>query len=733
MYALLEAVTSFASSKRGSKLIIGLWVAVVLVLSVFAPASKEFAVNSNASDLPSDLPSEVSRMALERHFPVSSGLPALLVFHDQAALTAVETQQVQQISQWLAASPPEGVAQSTPLHSMPPAAWGTFFSEDRTTLMLPILLEKGLDSHQVHEVVKKLDESAKLMAIGSMQVHLTGPAGIASDAISVFAKADFVLMLTTIILILVLLIVLYRSPLLAVVPLVIAGILYQSADRLLGISAQNNWFVVESQATSIMMILLFAVLTDYCLFVFSRYREELRTTESQYEAMRNAMKHMGEPIFFSSSIILVSVITLSVAFFKPYQHFAPVFGVALLVVVLGGLTLIPALFALIGRKAFWPFIPQVGEAVREKAGLWDKMGALVIRKPRVIAATLSVILLGVALFAGNIHFSFNLMKSLPADMPSRAGFEVLEQHFPKGSLAPATVVLQSSQPLQADASFQTALGSLEQALGHLSGVQNVSITTPAAALSEDQQAARFQLVLVDDPYDPAAMHTVETIREQATQLLQDSGFDPATVSLHIAGQTATQVDTRDVSAHDTKLVLTIVIMLITILLVFQSRALIAPLYMIGTILLTYATALGFSWLIFHNVLGYEAFSYRIPLYTFVFLVALGIDYNILLFSRVREEAAIRPLPEAIRRAVSLTGKTISSAGLILVATFAVLMTQPLQELMLFGFVVGMGVLIDTFLVRGLLMPALLVLLGQWNWWPGRKQNNERAGGTFHGN
>ncbi|MBL0385740.1 MMPL family transporter [Tumebacillus sp. ITR2] len=707
-----------ASGKRGAKIVVGLWLAFALVLSFLAPSSKLFAVNSNSSDLPAGLPSEVASVVREKHFPTEDGLTALLVFHEETPLTEEQQTRVAEVSRLLSEENLQGVATSTPLYQMPAAAWGPFFSEDRTTLMLPVSLKKDLDSHGVREVVQQINELVQTKVLGTLHVSITGPAGISSDAIGVFQNADFVLMLTSVVLILILLILLYRSPLLAVVPLVMAGILYEIADRLLGLGAKNGMFVVESQALSIMMILLFAVLTDYALFVFSRYRDELRKTSSQYEAMQEAMKHVGEPIFFSGSIILVSVLTLSVALFKPYQHFAPVFGVALVVVLLGGLTLIPAGFALLGRKAFWPFLPRVGEVPSAKLGLWDRMGRLVTKKPRLLAGGLTLLLLGASLFIGNIQFSYNLLKSFPGDTPSRVGFETLQQHFPPGALAPSTVLVESRQTL--DAGSQTSLENLRSKLSEVSGVK--SVTLGKNALSSDLHAAQLQLVLSHDPYDPAAMQTVVTIREEAQRFLQDSGFDSQQVSLHVAGQTATQLDTRTVNDRDTKLVLVLVTLLTTVLLIFQSRSLIAPIYMMGTILLTYATSLGITWVVFHNLLGYESISYRIPLYSFVFLVALGVDYNILLLSRIREEVQHADLPTAIRRAVSVTGKTISSAGLILVATFSVLMTQPLLELVLFGFVVGLGVLIDTFLVRSLLMPSIMLLLGRWNWWPGRKQN-----------
>ncbi|KEO81859.1 MMPL family transporter [Tumebacillus flagellatus] len=713
MFNILHAVTRMASGKRGAKIIAGIWVVIALVLSVAAPSSKTFALTSNVSDLPADMPSEVARLVVDKHFPADGGSTALLVFHDDHALNDKQKSTIADVASWLSDGNVQGVESTVPLKTMPEKAWGTFLSEDGTTLMLPVTMQKGLDSHGVHDAVKNLNELVQTKVLGTLHVWITGPAGIESDAIGVFQNADFVLMLASVGLILVLLFVLYRSPLLAVVPLIIAVFMYEVADRVIGLAAKNGWFVVESQALSIMVILLFAVVTDYSLFVFSRYREELRTTESQYEAMGAAMRQVGEPIFFSASIIAVSVLLLGVALFKPYQHFAAPFGVALVVVLLGGLTLVPALFALLGRRAFWPFIPRVGEALPAKKGLWERMGRLVVKKPRVLGLGITALLVGVSLFIGNLQTSYNLLKSFPADTSSRVGFETLQAHFPPGTLAPATVVLESDQELNAGSEWQ----SLQEQLKDLAGVQSVSAGQNAK--TSDGHALQLQVVLAHDPYSPEAMQTVEEIRQGAQGLLQKSGFDPQHVTLHVAGQTATQVDTRSVNDRDTKLVILLVVLFTAVLLIFQSRSLIAPIYMIATILLTYSASLGLTWFVFHDLLGYESISYRLPLYSFVFLVALGVDYNILLLSRVREEAQHHDLPTAIQRAVSVTGKTISSAGLILAATFSVLLSQPMLDLVLFGFMVGIGVLLDTFLVRGLLMPSIMLWLGRWNWWPGR--------------
>ena len=708
-----------AASRKGAPIVLACWLLIILLLSAVAPSAKPYAVSSNEGSIREDKPSAVAQAVLNEHFPAQDGSAALLVFHAQQAITADERAVISALSTWLSSNDkPEHVVGAVPFHQLPPAAQDKLLSEDRTTLLLNVSLAPKLESGQVYDTLKQIRTHAEQAGLGGMQLEITGPAGIAADVSALFKQADFVLMFATIGLILVILIVIYRSPLLAVIPLVIAGMVYAVVDRVLGIAASNGWFVVDKQALSIMMILLFAVLTDYCLFVCSRYREELRWTSSKYEAMQAAMTHVAEPIWFSGGTVLAAMLTLFVTVFKPYHNFAPVFSVAMAVILLGGLTLIPAVFAWIGPKAFWPFAPKPESSAAPSSRLWTKVGSFVTRRSAFTAAVLLILLVAASIQALGINYSFNLMKSFPDHISSRVGFELLEERFPQGQLAPVKVVLESSQAITADSTFAEKFARLEQKLqaaGGISAVQpSISPETlqspaklPANWLSQDQHAVQFQVVLADNPYDQSALNLVQELRERSAQWLRDSGFDPATYTLHFGGQTAQQLDVRDMNQRDTWLACSLIALFIGILLAIQSRSIVLALFMAATILLSYAATLGLAWMLFHYLWGYDAISYRLPMYTFVFLVALGVDYNIMLVSRIKEEAKRFEWKEAVQRGVASTGGVISSAGMILAATFCVLITQPLQELVLFGVTMAIGIVMDTFLVRGMLLPAIL--------------------------
>lgn len=719
----IQKLVRYTSSSRGAKVTLIVWLAVVLLISFLAPSAKDYEGNSTEGSVKGDTASEIAANISMEDFPTDEGLTALVVFHKEGDITEANREHITEFSEWLASDDkPEHVASALPYHQFPESVQDDMFSEDGSTLIFNLALEDGIDSGQSHDTLDQLKEEMEAIGLDGMQMEITGPAGISADTISLFRNADVVLILSTVALIFIILILIYRSPLLAITPLIIAAIVYGVVDRVLGLVGKFDIFVVESQAVSIMLVLMFAVLTDYSLFVFSRYREELRKNASKYDAMGEAIHHVSEPIFFSGGTVFLAMLTLFVTVFEPYNHFAPVFSIAVVFILLAGLTLIPAIFALMGRKAFWPFIPKVEEENKQKkSGFWSSVGNLVIKRPAVIAGTILVVLLIGAFNVTSMNFSFNLLKSFPDDMSSRTGFELLEENYPPGQLAPVTVILRSDEAIEVDQEFlenaQTLTGLFEEQAGVTSvspGITDDMINAdedlPRDFLSENEQAIKLQLILDGNPYEPDALNTVESLRDSADDFIEDSGLSVSDFALHYDGQTAQQLDVKQMNKRDMILLFSLVTIFLTIVLGFQTRSVLLPVLMMGTILLSYVASLGFGWLIFKHFFGYDAISYRIPVYTFVFMVALGIDYNIMLVSRIRENVREGMVwKEAVGQGVALTGGVISSAGLILAATFSVLMTQPLQELFLFGFIMAMGILFDTFIIRGFFLPSILIL------------------------
>lgn len=543
----------------------------------------------------------------------------------------------------------------------------------------------------IHKTLDDISNEIKAMDFKNIQFEITGPAGISADTITLFKNGDFVLMVATVILIFFILILIYRSPLLAITPLIIAGIVYIVVDGILGLSGQYELFVIDGQATSIMLVLLFAVVTDYSLFIFSRYREELQKHTSKYTSMSEAMYHVSEPIFFSGGTILLAMLALFATIFEPYHHFAPV---------------------------FWPFIPAVNKQSKQKKTFWHTVGQFVKKHPATIAFALLAVLFIGAFQVPTINYSYNLLKTFPEDMSSRKGFELLEERYPAGLLAPVTMILESETEIEKDELFLQHIQTLTEQLSSYDNVSDVTNITdemvtgkeplPTNMLSETNKAVKLTLTLESNPYDMESLNVIQALREDSDKLLSKTGLSSSHYALHFSGQTAEQLDIKQMNQRDMMVLFPLVIVLITIVLAFQTRKLSLSILMVGTILLSYVASLGFGWTIFHYLLDYDAIGYRLPVYTFVFMVALGIDYNIMLVSRVRELAKEKPWQEAVASGVAMTGGVISSAGLILAATFAVLMTQPLEELFLFGFTMAFGILLDTFIIRGFLLPAILI-------------------------
>ncbi len=714
---------TYISDSRGAKITLIAWIVVVITLSLFAPSAKDYETNGTGGSIKQTAPSEIAEQIDDEQFPSEDGLTALLVFHRESKLTDIDREKIMELSEWLASEEkPSHITNTLQFHEFPAHIQEQMFSSDKTTLLFNVSLEDGIESSEAHDTLEKINDKVSVMGFDDLQFEITGPAGITADTIILFKDADVVLMLATISLIFILLILIYRSPLLALTPLIIASIVYAVVDGLLGLAGKYNLFVIEGQAVSIMLVLLFAVVTDYSLFIFSRYREELKKNASKYTSMSHAMNHVSEPIFFSGSTIFLAMLTLFATIFEPYNHFAPVFSLAIVVILIAGLTLIPSVFALMGRKAFWPFIPKVETTPRPKRGFWTNVGKRVKKYPGIFVGVLMVFLLIGAANVPSINYSFNLMKSFPEDISSRKGFELLEEHYHAGQLAPLSVIVESNQPIHADEDFLQKMEQLRSTLNSQDGIRSVDpdltdkVTgkseLPNEFLAESNQAVKFTITFDHHPYETEALNTVENLREKEANLLRTSGLQTTDYTIHYAGQTAQQLDIKQMNQRDMIVLFTLVTVLLTFVLGFQTRSVIMPIVMMGSIVLSYVATLGLSWWIFQHVMNLDAISYRLPVYTFVFMVALGIDYNIMLVSRIKEHAQHLPWTEAVSRGVSLTGGVISSAGLILAATFSILMTQPLQELFLFGFTMTLGILLDTFLIRGFLLPSFLIILYQ---------------------
>lgn len=689
---MLKKLTDKVSTRKGAWITLIVWLVLMIGLSA-GPRLNDYKV-ANFQALPDEAESMIAQKKLDEYFPNDKGTPGIYVFHKEDGEIIVED--VLDIVEQINAENIEGIEEILDLSALPPHALTAFISEDKTTMIVPMNLEAGLGSVNYADINDETTEKGKEIAAQyGIDFYITGPAGISGDTVKLFVSADFKLLIATVFIILILLIVIYRSPLLAIIPLLATAIVYQVVNQTVAIWGAGG-LEVNNQTVSIMSILLFAAVTDYSLFVFSRYKEELYHYKNKYEAMKVAMRATGKPVLFAGATVFAAMIILYFADFREYQNFAPVFGTALLFIMIASVTLIPALFALFGRRAFWPKVPKYGEGKEVKHTIWGPIAKFVVGKPILVGGTVLLFLVITALNVFNLDYEFNQVKSFPEDLPSRVGFEIVEEKFNKGDLAQTNVLVSGE-----DLTFEHLL----EISSSFSEVEEIGSARPAG-ITDDGKHGKIILSLKDNPYSIEAIDFLEKFREEnATYKLSND----VSVDLMYAGMTAQLVDEQLVNNSDIVKIAILETLLIFVLLFFLTRSLKMSTYMITTILFSYVSALGLGIFLVDALFGYDAISTRAPVYAFIFLVALGVDYNIILVSRFLEERKKHNLKNALEIALRNTGGVISSAGVILAATFAALMTMPIADLFVFGFIVALGILIDTFLVRGMLLPSIIML------------------------
>ena len=692
MKRFLHTVTDWVSTKKGMYITIIAWLVIMIALSA-GPRLGDYKV-TNFQSLPDEAESIVAQNKVDELFPSDTGTPGILVFNNPDG--DVNIAEVNEILDGIKVEKIDGIEEIVDISQMPPQALAAFTSEDKTTMIVPMNLEADLGNSDYSHINDKASEIGNEIAEDlEANFYITGPAGIAGDTTKLFESADLKLLFATVLIILVLLIVIYRSPLLAFIPLLATVIVYQVTNQTVALLGAGG-LEINNSTTSIMSILLFAAVIDYSLFVFSRFREELNRYENKYDAMKHTMRATGEPVFFAGGTVLAAMLILFFADFRDYQNFAPVFGTAMLIIMLASITLVPALFTLFGRKAFWPKVPKYGAETEVKHGIWGPVAKFVVNKPGLSGGLVAIFMLVTALNVFNLNFEFNSVKNFPEDLPSRVGYEIVEEKFNKGDLAQTTVLLESENSLSEEqvAAFSERLNDYDEIY-----------SARPSGITDDGQAAKITVSLTMNPYSSEAIDFIEELRGDSDQLQDDAKLD---ADISYTGTTAKLADEREINSGDIIKIVSLETLLILVLLFVLTRSFKMPLYMMATILLSYASALGLGLFLVDVLFGYDAVSTRVPVYAFIFLVALGIDYNIILVSRFLEERTKHSVKEALEIAIRNTGGVISSAGIILAATFAALMIMPIADLFVFGFMVAIGIILDTFLVRGMLLPALIL-------------------------
>jgi RND superfamily putative drug exporter len=550
---------------------------------------------------------------------------------------------------------------------------------------------------------------------GGLEVKVTGGAGFAADAIKVFENINGTLLGSALLLVVVLLILIYRSPIFLWIPL-FAVVFAEVATRSIGYGLTEIGVTVNGQTSSILSILVLGAGTDYALLLVSRYREELRKHSDKHEAMALALRTAGPAIVASGATVICALLCLTIAEVEGTAGLGPIGALGIAVAMATMLTLLPALLVVCGRRAFWhpPMgrwgngIPHFGdEGADETHGPWRRIGERVARGPRRIwISTLAVLAVG-ALGVLTIDTGLTQADAYRDPVESLEGQEILAKSFPAGASAATDVIVPRGGDVRA---VTTALAGAE-------GVAQVLPTDVAGP-----QGTLLNAVLEPEPYSTEAFDLIPGLRRTVK-----AAGGPGVL---VGGPSAVEYDVRRAAARDTRVIIPIALVVVLLVLILLLRALLAPLLLIGTVIVSFAAALGISLVVFDVIFGFAGVDPSFPLFAFIFLVALGIDYNIFLMARVREETQRHGTRQGMVRGLAVTGGVITSAGIVLAGTFSVLALLPLVFLTEIGFVIAFGVLLDTFIVRSVLVPALVLDIGPRIWWPSRLARTDRGGGRM---
>jgi len=526
-----------------------------------------------------------------------------------------------------------------------------------------------------------------------LAVHITGPLGYAADSNNVFKGIDSTLLFSAVAVVIVILLITYRSPVLWLLPVVSSGVALITAQAVIYLLAAHAGLVVNAQSAGILDVLVFGASTDYALLLVARYREELRRHDRRHAAMAEALRRAGPAIIASGTTVVLALLTLSAAELNSTSSLGPVLAIGVAVGMVVMLTLLPALMVTFPRGVFWPYKPTYGSPEPTHRGMWARVGWSIAPRPRITWITTAVILGVLALgLTGLKANGLTNAQGFRGHPDSVTGESVLAAHFPAGAGQPVIVIGNASAAAQLRSAFAATPG--------------ISAVTPPVTRAG---YAYLEGTLTAPPDSQAAYGTIDRVRSAVHAV-------PGANAL-VGGGTAVNLDVQRASAHDRNVIIPLILVVVFVILGLLLRALVAPLILTATVVLSFAAALGVSAFFFNHVFGFGGADTSFPLFVFVFLVALGVDYNIFLMTRVREEAIRRDARHGAIVGMAATGGVITSAGFVLAGTFAVLATIPATFLTELGFAVAFGILLDTIVVRLLLVTALNLDLGRHMWWP----------------
>jgi RND superfamily putative drug exporter len=762
---------------RRARLVVALWLAGTVWVTLAAPSLSSLGTADQTAFVPDSAPSGRADALLRREFPDDPTRdPAVLVLARPGGLGEPDRAYLASLAAFLASPAAAEHVKAVQTAATAPELAPVLRAPDGAAELVIVSLRAGVFTASGNEAVAFLRNHLAGSAPAGLEHHVTGLAALASDQADATLESFDRTAVATVVLVLVILVLVYRSALAPLISLVSIGCAFLVARGLAGFLAEAG-VEVASLVETFMVVMAFGAGTDYALFVISRFREFRADPAGLRSGLQRALVAVGPVISASAATVTIGFFAFLAAELGLFRSFGPVLGLAIGVTLLAGLTLTPALLRLAGDAAFWPSRAGLDNAGGERAR-WARIAGLVGRRPAVVLAAGTLVLAVPAVGVTRMHQSFDIPSELPPGAGARQGFEALSEHYPAGLLAPIFLVVSSDASLVDDERL-AAVDRLTEALRTVPGVAEVrSITQPAGvpltaqtisrltggstdlkalgldpdrvdvtplvnALASErglridagilgaypqlrgrlgfflggaERTTRLVVALDGSPYARRALQVVRELDDRAAAEL--AGGPLAGARLAVAGPSAFFADIEDLAGQDLRTVGAIVIGAVLVILAGLLRSVVAPLYLLASVLLSLLAAMGISVAVFQGLLGQPGLAFWLPPFLFVILVALGADYNIFIAGRIREEIdAGRSVADAAREGLVLTGGTITSAGFILAGTFAALLITPIPSVRQIGFGVGVGILLDTFVVRTLLVPAATILLGPYAFWP----------------
>ena len=650
--------------------------------------------NDQAAFLP-DTAESTRSLELETRFAGRQDVPALIVWERRGGLTQADLAAVAEAATRVSAV--QGIA--GPASALIPSEDG-----EAVQVVLPLPSDNSAFD-TLPGVVEKVTEAARVEGLAS---YVTGPGGQFADFASAFEGIDGRLLFTTVGVILVILILIYRSPVFVPV-LVSAGLALVLAQAIVYLVAKTGTLTVDGQGQGILSVLVLGASTDYALLLISRFKEELHREDSWSVAMRSALKGTIPPVVASGATVILGLLCLLLSDLNSNKSLGPVGAIGIACSVLAMMVFLPALLMVLGRYWFYPFVPRHDDVVSHDRGIWGRVARLVGRRARLVWVVTALVLTGAALFSTQLDATgLQAAEQFTTEVDSVQGQEVLARHYPAGTGVPVSVI---GPQQDADRLLQVVRG--------VPGIADAQLSTDGPPGGAAPGAPTLPPKVVDGQVQVQAVLAVASDSPEAerTVLSLRSAVDPISRDVLVGGGTAVVYDINKEAARDNRVIIPAILVLIFLVLAVLLRAVVAPLLLVATVVLSFFATLGVCALVFKNVFGFGGADPSFPLFSFVFLVALGIDYNIFLMTRVREESLLHGTRKGTLEGLAVTGGVITSAGVVLAGTFAALGVLPLVPFAQLGFAVAFGVLLDTLIVRSLLVPALVHDIDDPVWWP----------------